>query len=621
MCGIAGIYSLNNSVVGSQDIKSFTDSMSHRGPDGSGYEWLNGKQLAFGHRRLSILDLSERGKQPMFYADRYCITFNGEIYNFEEIRRELENAGIIFRTDTDTEVILAAYALWGKACLDKFNGMWAFAIWDDQKKELFLARDRFGVKPLYYLYEPRIRFAFASETRAFKHLAGYKREFDSKLLALNLRDSYALEGLGYTPFKNILQVLPGHTLTIKKEGPVKQKRWWHIKDHLLTNIPETIEDQAHHFYKLFRDACRVRLVSDVPVATALSGGLDSTAVYSVVCDILKKENLHRTNPDSQRAFSAVFPGLPNDEQQYAALAADYVSGTVEFIPTESEGLEERIKRETEIADFIGSSPIASISAVYAGMRKAGIVVSLDGHGADEMLYGYRSMIYSLYNDALQNLNEGEAREYSKVLLAMYNEKERTDQQIKFENDLGKLQMHSRGFISKLKILVRPKRRGEFLPVALPSLSDSPYDFSKMSLPQRMLYFEFFQHSLPALLRNFDRASMINSVEVRMPFLDWRLVTYVFSLPVKSKLGNGFTKLLLRTALSGKINEELRTRTFKVGISSPLSHWYNGQLKIWMQEEVKRSLKKFCSEDLSDIHGLDTTDVKGKWQLINLALIS
>ena len=173
MCGIAGIYNLNGNAVDLNNLKQFTDAMLHRGPDGAGYELYNNDTLGFGHRRLSILDLSEAGKQPLNYLERYSITFNGEIFNFLEIRNELISNGYKFKTDTDTEVVLAAFNEFGKDCLLKFNGMWALAIWDKKENSLFLSRDRFGVKPLHYIYLPNQLFAFASETIAFKNLEGF----------------------------------------------------------------------------------------------------------------------------------------------------------------------------------------------------------------------------------------------------------------------------------------------------------------------------------------------------------------------------------------------------------------------------------------------------------------
>jgi asparagine synthase (glutamine-hydrolysing) len=588
MCGISGIFYKNNAFLNHEVLKHFTDSMIHRGPDGAGYEILDEGHLGLGQRRLSILDLSEAGKQPMSYADaRYWITYNGEIFNFLEVRSELQALGHTFRSQTDTEVILAAYAQWGKACLDKFNGMWAFAIWDEQEKTLFLARDRFGIKPLYYVHKPGKFFAFASETRAFKYVEGLKRETDEELLKLNLQDSYALEGLGYTPFKDIVQLLPAHCMLVTREKEtISQKRWWHIEDHLHKEVPETLEAQADKFYELFRDACRIRLISDVPVATALSGGLDSSAVYSVVYDILQKETLGRVNKDSQRAFSAIFPGLPQNEKEYADSAANFVGGSINYIETDFNNLAQTITKETELCDFISTSPITSISAVYKGMKSNGITVSMDGHGVDEMLYGYRDMAFSLYNHALWQGSKAEVESYAKVIANMYHPEAQTAQQVKFQTAILEKEKREKQIIYKLKRLIKPTSNSkEFLPVNLPSLSDRPYDFSNKPLPERMVYHEFFVHTLPALLRNFDRASMMNSVEIRMPFMDWRLVTYVFSLPTSTKIGQGFTKLLVREAMKGKMDESVRTRTFKVGIGSPVDYWFNGALKEWVLDSL------------------------------------
>jgi asparagine synthase (glutamine-hydrolysing) len=621
MCGISGIYNLNNNPVSLETLKRFTDSMVHRGPDGAGYELFDNETLGLGQRRLSILDLSEAGKQPMSYAEgRYWITYNGEIFNFIEVREELQQLGHSFKSDTDTEVILAAYAQWGKACLDKFNGMWAFVIWDEQDKTLFLARDRFGIKPLYYTSNPEF-FAFASETRAFKFLEGYKREIDEELLKINLQDSYALEGLGYTPFKDIVQLLPGHFKVIRKGDEPKQKRWWHIEDHLYKEVPKTFEAQAEKFYELLRDASRIRLISDVPVATALSGGLDSSAVYSVLYDILQKESLGRVNKDSQRAFSAIFPGLPQNEKEYADAAASFVGGKVNYIETDFDNLAQTIAKETELCDFISTSPITAISAVYKGMRANGITVSMDGHGVDEMLYGYRDMAYSLYNYSLWQGSKAEAESYSSVIANMYHPDVQAAQQAKFQKEITEKEKRENHIQYKIKRLIKPNANSkEFLPVNLPSLSDRPYNFINKPLPERMVYHEFFVYTLPALFRNFDRASMINSVEIRMPFMDWRLVTYVFSLPTSSKIGQGFTKLLVREAMKGKMDESVRTRTFKVGISSPVEYWFNGVLKDWIMDSIKDSKQKEELYKAYQTGGLTALQVRDIWMGINVEMI-
>lgn len=623
MCGITGIYTFDGSFVSKEQIRHFTSPIQHRGMDGEAYEILNRGFLGLGHRRLSILDLSENGRQPMSYADeRYWIAYNGEVYNFPEIKKELENKGHKFRSQSDTEVVLASYAEWGKACLDKFNGDWAMAIWDEREQELFLARDRFGVKPLYYYHKPGHVFAFSSETTSFKHLQGYRRNFNEQLLSININDPYALEGLGYTPFENILQILPGHCMIVKKGAEIQQKRWWHIAEHLTKDIPKSLDEQSEKFYDIFRDSCKIRLASDVPLGTALSGGVDSSAVYSVVSDILNNDLPDRVNDDSQRAFTAIFPGLPQDEQEYAQRASEYVGGNIQTIETTIDNLSKTIETETKKADFLSTSPIHSISSVYAGMKRSDISVSMDGHGVDEMMYGYRDMVYALYNHALFHGTQSETQEYTKVLQAMYHPDLWQSQKQKFEQSFLEKSRRENSLIYKLKKLIKSQPAyNSFLPVRLDSLSDKPYDFTSFPLSERMLYNQFFQHTLPALLRNFDRASMMNGVEIRMPFMDWRLVTYVFSLPVSSKIGMGFTKLILRQAMKGKMDESIRNRTFKVGIGSPVEHWFNGVLKEWVMDNIKEEELKEGIFSAYQKGALTSTQVRQAWMSLNVQLIS
>lgn len=622
MCGIAGIYNLDGSAIEINNLKRFTDAMLHRGPDASGYELFENSTLGLGQRRLSILDLSDSGKQPMTYAnERYWIAYNGEIFNFEELKLELSAKGHVFKTETDTEMILAAYSEWGRECLNRFNGMWAIAIWDSSEKELFLSRDRFGIKPLYFLNQSGKRFAFASETRAFKFLDNFTRHINNDRLQLNMEDPYALEGLGYTIFEGIYQLLPGHCMAIKPGAAVKQERWWNIFDNI-TSIKGNIKEQSEQFYEIFRDACKIRLISDVPVGTALSGGLDSTAVYSTVYDILHKDKPGRVNKDAQRAFTAIFPGLPQNESEYAAKAAAFTGGPIQYIEDKEDEIASRIEYETELCDFINTSPITSISSVYKGMRKEGIIVSLDGHGVDEMMFGYRDMVYSLYNNALKEGNLKDINEYKRILSDLYHLDLRDSVKNKLELEANTIQKSSSSMVQKLKKLVKGNEfNNEYRPHNFESLSDKPYDFSGLPLEKRMLYNETFQHTLPALLRNFDRAGMINSVEIRMPFMDWRLVSFIFSLPTESKIGGGFTKRIVRDAMQGRMEESLRTRTYKVGIGSPVEYWFNGKLKEWVLDTLKDNhLKNEAELSLKKDGKWSALIVRNLWQSINADMI-
>ncbi|MDI1235288.1 MAG: asparagine synthase (glutamine-hydrolyzing) [bacterium] len=587
MCGIAGIYNFTSESQDLEVLKQFTDSMEHRGPDGSGYDFLNNDRLGLGHRRLSILDLTNAGHQPFHYMDRYCMVYNGEIFNFGGIKANLITKGYTFRSETDTEVVIAAYDCFGLNCFEQFNGMWALALWDNQKKQLILSRDRYGVKPLYYSQFSQ-SFAFASETRAFKFLRGFNRQIDERNYEITLKNNYALEGIGYTIFKDIFQVLPGHYLVIDETKSIQQRRWYDIRERLKPT-PSDYKKQSNKFYELFRDACRIRLVSDVKVATALSGGLDSSSIYSTVFDILNTENNQRTNKDSQLAVSAIFPGLENDERQYVEKVIDYTKGNIEWVTTDTENLTEDIERDTELFDGISNAPITAISAIYKGMRNAGITVSLDGHGVDEMLYGYLYMVYDLWLEAVKEQNAREADDNALTLSGLYSPAYQESKKL----ELKKISQQSINAISRIKWRLKKiahlnkMETLNYIPINLPPLSDKPYDFSSYNIKNRILFYEFFQNSLPTLLRNFDRAGMMNSVEIRMPFLDYRVVEYIFSLPFKSKIGNGFTKRILREAMSKKMNEEVRKRTYKVGIASPFENWATHYLKNWFELKIKK----------------------------------
>ncbi|GAB5539893.1 MAG: asparagine synthase (glutamine-hydrolyzing) [Salibacteraceae bacterium] len=583
MCGITGIWNWNGHRVQQGTIERFNNSLEHRGPDGFGTQFHAAETLVFGHRRLSILDLSEAGKQPMRYADgALTLTFNGEIFNFIELRDELKSLGYSFKSDTDSEVVLAAYHQWGKECLNRFNGMWAIAIWDDREQELFLARDRFGIKPLYYRSSPN-QFAFASETYAFKFLDGFDRSINEAHYTMACNDPMALEGSGLTVFNGINQLLPGHSMTIKHGCELIQNRWWNIDDHNHQEVPFSLDDQASKLKELLDDSCKLRLQSDVKVGTALSGGLDSSAIFSIVNDLLKTGNTRRFGQEAQEAFTISFPGLINDETEYAKTAFSYGTGARHhLLEADTTTLIDQIQEDSRIADYVGNWPLTSASLVYKAMKKSGVSVSLDGHGVDEMLYGYKNMVSSLFYNALYDHNKSVGA-YSAILKTMDEGGLNAAKLDRLERDKEQREASK---VYQLKQRLKnlfPSNSEESVSAVLPN--SSPYDFRNKSFEDRQIYNEFFKTRLPTLLRNFDRASMINSVEVRMPFMDWRVVTYLFSLPMESKLGSGYTKLVLREAMKGAMNEEIRLRTTKIGIVSPIEHWFNQGFGDWLVESV------------------------------------
>jgi asparagine synthase (glutamine-hydrolysing) len=627
MCGITGIWHLDGEKINSEKLERFTDAIRERGPDGFGYAYFNNNTLGLGHRRLSILDLSEAGKQPMHFGEgRYTITYNGEVYNFRELKAELEKLNYQFKTETDTEVILASYHKWGKECLHKFNGMWAFAIWDAERHELFLARDRFGVKPLYYVFIPDKIFAFASETRAFKCLDGFSRQIDEINFQKNSEDPQLLEGLGETIFQQIYQLLPGHYAIKKPDNLVHQKRWWDIREKKI-HVSNNFNEQTEQFYTLFHNACKQRLISDVPIATALSGGLDSTSVFCTVNDILRLEKNTRVHPDSQRAFIASFPGLISDELEYALKAVNYVKGNCIVLKQTGENLANQIERDTRMLDSIHYTPITAVSQIYKGMKENGISVSLDGHGVDEMMYGYLEMIFCLYQNKLFNEGVKSATEYRSIIELMnhpdYLAKAKLNLDQK-ENEYTLAQKGVKGRIKQsVKKIINKRFKEGYFQEFKNNLSNKPYNFNSLSTENRMVYYEFFMHTLPALLKNFDRAGMMNSVEIRMPFMDWELVQFVFSLPVESKVGGGFTKRILREAMKDKIPDEIRTRTYKVGVGDPLFQWIDLYLGDWFKDSLA-SIQTVTAKNIAQKFGnnskINVSDVQIGWLQINRKLI-
>ncbi|MBN8692484.1 MAG: asparagine synthase (glutamine-hydrolyzing) [Bacteroidetes bacterium] len=640
MCGIAGIVHLNSEQVRPDKLRSFTDSIFHRGPDGSGYELVENGLVGFGHRRLSILDLTEAGKQPMYSSDKkLLITYNGEVYNFLEIKKELEGLGNNFNTKTDTEVILKAYQQWGMDCLNRFNGMFAIAIWDFQKKSLKLVRDRFGVKPLYFLFVPDSIFAFASETIAFKHLANFKREINNDVFQLALQQPELIEGSDKTIYKKIYQLRPGHFLELNNFSTPQVKRWWNTKDHFV-EIPTKYEHQVEKFTELFEDACKIRMRSDVTLASALSGGLDSSSVYSTLHEISKSGSvLERVPSNWQQAFVATFPGTSIDERSYAEKVVNAINGKAIYITPDYSNLVNEIIKTTRLFDGVVSTPIISISDIYKSMRNNGVTVSMDGHGVDEMMYGYNSYVYQAFYDAIEESNFKRAEEYALILCGLspnYNINDLRNvinsfNKSKFRKGISLLRNKLfRNYIkqnNEKSVSWYQKLNSELIH-EINIQQDAPEKWSKS---EKMVYNDFHNFSLPINLRDFDRASMQNGIEIRMPFMDYRLVTYVFSLPISSKIGNGFTKLILRDSMKGILPEEIRTRTYKVGIGAPMQEWFEGVLKEFVFDTINSvSFKQspfwnadVISEEISmsyKMNKLNKSFCNKTWNILNAQII-
>ena len=577
MCGITGIWNLNHKPINRSMLERFTDSLAHRGPDGNGFYIDSDVNLGFGHRRLAIIDTTETGHQPMSCArGRYWITFNGEIYNFLELREELKKEGYQFFTESDTEVVIAAYDRWGEDCQLRFNGMWAFAIWDKKKKKLFISRDRFGIKPLLYFSDKKY-FAFASEMKAFLSLNWFSLEFDEGMVTTSLLDSKLIEGTEQALLKNVHRLLGGYCLTLQRDKKIKIRRWWNTLDHLEI-APTLYEDQVEHYRELFLDACRIRMRSDVPIGTALSGGLDSSSVISGMRYIHDKENTgERLASQWQNAFVATYPqGSVIDERVYADQVIERTGAKPFYCKITPDmyldNFEKILFQYEEISD-IHLGPWL----VYKTQRENGIVVTLDGHGGDEALGGYPWYITAEIQESLKHFSL-----------------KKTLKSIEMMKDLEvfpRNQFYTKS-VQTLWEKYRKKKKKDTWLLQNPRRFYSPaYEEDKKRLENqdalfKQLYIDFHFTHLPMVLRNFDRISMAHGVEVRSPLMDWRLITYSFSLPSESKIGKGYTKLILRDAMKGLLPEDIRLRTGKLGFPNMKEAWSSPRAKEFILDTVQ-----------------------------------
>jgi asparagine synthase (glutamine-hydrolysing) len=603
MCGIIGIWNFDGQKINSVELDRFTDSLRHRGPDGRGTHIDEKASLGLGHRRLSILDLTDSGHQPMSYGDgKYWITYNGEIYNFLELRKELEGLGHRFRSESDTEIILSAYAQWGEACQFRFNGMWSFAIWDSEEKKLFLSRDRFGVKPLFYFFNGR-NFLFASELKAFMALASPIRpDFDLGMIAHFANN----ESVEKTILKGVENLNGGFQLILREGKTPVIKRWWRTSDHLV-DVPNSFEEQVEQYKELFLDSCRIRMRSDVPIGTALSGGLDSSAVLCSMANIQSSESdKTRVAKSWQKAFVLDYAGTRHSEKIYAQKVINHTNA----IPFHKEISLSNISAEDIFQatfSFEGvQEPSLGAWYIYREMRKNGVVVSIDGHGGDETLAGYHQYPVVALRDAVWPWHRnGRFVDIQATLKGMY------DQEV--PDSFGDLVIPSRFDVLKSMFPVKQglkrslKRLLEINPLLYDSIYSAygrgddmwlkvnkenprPMRIEKLSSHifdylNRELYQDFHIYLLPRILRNFDRVSMAHGVEIRAPFLDWRLVTYIFSLPSKVKISDGFTKQILRESMRGILPESIRIRKSKIGFASPMVEWYQNALKSFVLDSV------------------------------------
>jgi asparagine synthase (glutamine-hydrolysing) len=610
MCGIFGIVASNGRLLDFQWAPSALNAVRHRGPDDEGYLLANTRSgrlitcggqdtdarlalpaiegfwdepvdLLLGHRRLSIIDLSPAGHQPMGYSQGECwLVYNGEIYNYLELRLELAAKGYHFRSQTDSEVILAAYLAWGEECLARFNGMWAFLLYDRPKRRLFAARDRFGIKPIYFYHCPGQGLAFASEIKQFTFLPGWEPRLNPQL-AYDFLVHRASDHTSGTMFQEVQQLRGGEYLSLdlplSEHDPLLPHRWY--TPHPRENSPQTLQESAIHLRELLSDSVRLRLRADVPVGSCLSGGLDSSGIVCLVNGFRAQQQW----PFRPKTFSACFDLEQYDERPFieSVRQATEIESFCTFPQAEElfTVLDHLIWYQDE--PFTGTSVYAQWSLFRLAAAHA-VKVVLDGQGADELLAGY-AKFYGWWFQEL--LRRGRWLTLISEMAALIR-------------GAGQINIHT---LSRLGAAVVPKPlQGVFRDLVdqplVPSwlnvsvLKNKLVHISYPKIPpgrtggiQALSLHQITTTDLPMMLHYEDRNSMAHSVESRLPFLDYRLAEFVLGLPDGFKIHRGETKAVYRQAMQGILPELVRTRKDKMGFVTPEEIWLKTHIRIARQE--------------------------------------
>ena len=627
MCGITGVWEFKNkSTVSQPMIKSMADTLYHRGPDDSGVYVDEKNNIGFGHRRLSILDLTSQGHQPMLNGDEsLCITYNGEVYNFIEIKRELMDKGYEFKSNSDTEVILKAYQEWGIESINKYRGMFAFAIWDKNNEKLTLVRDRAGVKPLYYYYDGD-RFLFSSELKAFYKYPEFKKEINFDALALFLQFGYILAP--YAIFKNTYKLKPGYYLEVDREGNLKETKYWDIIDYYLKGSNKKSEDEIEReLEQILIESFKYRMVSDVPVGVFLSGGIDSSLVTAI---------LQSQSKTPIKTFTIGFNEKGYNEAHYAKKIAEYLkTDHSEFYCTSKDALEV-IYKLPEIYDepFGDSSGIPTYLVSRLAREKVKVALSADA--GDELFCGYNSYeLLKNYYNVVKKINPF-LRFFISLFLSLFSPNFISGiynilslalpKYTNVSNKVYKFKSVLKNNDNELSTIV-VNGHSHWLEDQIKKLLKKPYvalktditDFGRvrnLDVMSQMQAVDFKTYLCEDILTKVDRATMAVGLEAREPLIDNRIAEYISSVPIDLKYRDGETKYILKKILYKYVPKELLERP-KQGFAIPIDSWLKNDLKhifqnylseknikeqnIFDEKYVKKNLDKYLSGKLDSAY--------------------
>jgi asparagine synthase (glutamine-hydrolysing) len=569
MCGIVGIIGLNKEVSSSK-IHDMNKRIEHRGPDAEGFFIEDG--IALGHRRLSIIDLSSGANQPLFdHSNRYVIVFNGEIYNYQDVKSELDYN---WSSNSDTEVILAAYIKWGKACLEKLNGMFAFAIWDKVEQELFIARDRLGVKPLYYSFVNGV-FVFASEIRSILASEILEAKIDENNLSEYLR--FLSIATPKTLIKDLFQLCPGHYLILKHNG-FSIQRYWSLLDKPVPNLSN--RQAVLKACKLqFVDAVKSRMVADVKVGAFLSGGIDSSAVVAVMAGLSK---------DPIDTFSIVFNEKQYDESEYSQFVANkYKTNHQAFLMKPADlipNLDPFFKSmDNPTVDGINTYMISQLVA------KTGIKVVLTGIGGDELFAGYVG--FERWK-SFQKFSWVFKVPIFKPLLSVINTVKKSRASLKLSDMFDSSSADLMAFYANSRSVYFKNELNYLLDKPILK-NDSWLDLNqtkKFPVLSQYSIAELSHYTLDVLMKDTDQMSMAWALEVREPFFDYKLIEFVLKLDDKNKFKKGSPKHLFVEAMGDLLPPEIVNRT-KKGFTFPWNFWLRNELKPYCEEALDSLSKR------------------------------
>lgn len=592
MCGISGIINKNGSQVAHDEIRTINDLIAHRGPDGQGFYSSN--NIALGHRRLAILDVSSAGQQPMTYADRYVVTFNGEIYNYVELKEQLREAGYTFASKTDTEIILAAYDKWGAECVARFNGMWAFALFDKKTQELFCSRDRFGIKPYYYA-NTADKFVFGSEIKQILAGADIAAVANIGTVRDFLVEGYQEHG-NETFFEGIHRLRPGHNLIYSlKHNSFRETKYYSL--NVSAGLAELGEQSAADLILAeLKSAVKYELRSDVKVGVCLSGGVDSSSIAALSSTLYSAGSMGRL-----QGIHAKSSEKEKDESGYAQALADRSDIDLAVIEP---SMKEFVESIDEVVYF-QEEPFLTPSIfmqyfVYQKAKRIGCKVMLDGQGADEILLGYERY----YSAHLRSMTGWRAL---KEIFLIKNNSRRS----------LRATLASLLYFSSARVRIKNlQRKAHFLKTEhlkhFPNIVKVTKGGGDIREMQKM---EIESFQLPHLLRYMDKNSMRHSVEGRVPFLDHNFVETCYGINNKFKINGGWTKYILRVALAGLVPADVLWRKNKFGFEAPSGSWMN-QASGVMEAAIRQSklLERMCvgQWDFSKI------DKASFWKLYSIA---